>query len=91
MASAWIPSGNDQARLTNQLRLAIQNLTQAAANIEALSNIMSQMVSNGSDYSVVETYFSIPTGQGQNVVPIVGTANTSLQATQIQGLLQRMG
>jgi hypothetical protein len=91
MVGNWIPTGNDQARLTAQLRGAVNQLTQAAATLLGISNIMSQMVAGGTDYTTVETYFGLQTGTGVTVVPIVGTASTDLQGSNIQGLLQRLG
>lgn len=91
MASAWVPTGNDQTRLQNQLRVAIQQLAAAASSLESLSNVMAQMLNGGTDYTTIETYFGVPTGQGQTLHDVVGTASTDLQGTNVQGLLQRFG
>lgn len=91
MSSAWVPTGNDQTRLQNQLRVAIQQLAAAASSLEALSNVMAQMLNGGVDYTTIETYFGVPTGQGQTLHDVVGTASTDLQGTNVQGLLQRFG
>jgi hypothetical protein len=87
----WIPDSTAQTRLPQQLRGAILQLAQAAATFQTLANIQSQMVGGGSDYSTVETYFGIPTGSGQTLSAVLGTANGDLQGGNIQGLLQRFG
>lgn len=86
---SWIPSGNDTPRLQSRLRNAVSQLAQAAEELQALTNVMAQMAP-ASDYTTIETYFAIPTGSGQAVHDIVGSANTLLQGATIQALLQRL-
>ncbi len=90
IVGSWVPSGNDQQRLTAQLRGAISQIAAAAATLQGLSNVMSQMVAN-SDFTTIENYFSVPTGSGQALHDVLGTASGDLQGGNIQGLLQRFG
>lgn len=91
MTGNWVPSGNDQQRLQAQLRGAITQLAAAAVGLQSLSNIMSQMVGGGTDYTTVETYFGLQAGQGAVLSSVVGTASGDLQGGNVQGLLQRFG
>ncbi len=88
ITGSWVPSGNDQQRRQAQLRGAIQQLAAATATLLSESNIMSQMLAN-SDYTTIETYYGVPTGSGQTLHDVLGTASTALQGGSIQGLLQR--
>jgi hypothetical protein len=90
ITGSWVPSGNDQQRLSAQLRGAISQLAAAASTLQTLSNVMSQMVS-GSDYTTIETYFGVATGEGQTLHDVLGTASSDLQGSPVQGLLQRFG
>jgi hypothetical protein len=91
IAGSWVPSGNDQPRLTGQMRSAIAQLQAAAATLGSLKNIMAQMVGGGTDYSTIETYFAVGTGYGQTLHDVLGTASDDLQGSNVQGLLQRFG
>lgn len=91
IAGAWIPSGNDQARLTSQLRSAVQSLNQAVQQLTSVSNIMTQMNASGTAYVNIETYFSVQSGSGQAVNDIVGSAASDLQGSTIQALIQKLG
>ena len=91
MASAWIPTGNDQQRLQGQVRSTISQLAAAANTALTLTKIMSQMLNNGSDYTTIETYFGLQSGQGQSLSDVMGTASSDLQGSNIQALLQRFG
>jgi hypothetical protein len=90
ITGSWCPSGNDQNRLTNRMRNAIQQLQFSVSELLALQNIMAQMVV-ASDYTTIEAYFSVPTGSGQAAHDVLGTASTALQAAGVQGLIQRFG
>jgi hypothetical protein len=90
ITGSWVPSGNDQQRLSGTLRGAISQLASSAASLQTLANIMSQMVAS-SDYTTIETYFGLAAGTGQTLHDVLGTASTDLQGGNIQGLLQRFG
>jgi len=91
MAGNWIPSGNDQQRLTSALRGWVEQLKQVVGNAQILTNIMAQMAPGG-DFSTLETYFSIPTGLGTTVKDLVGSASNDLNTNGlIQGVIQRLG
>ena len=89
ITGSWIPSGNDTPRNQARLRNAIQQLAFAAEELLAIKNVMAQMVS-GADYTSIETYFAVPTGSGQAVHDIVGSASDDLQGATVQALLQRL-
>ncbi len=91
VAGSWIPHGDDQARLTNRLRSAVQNLQLATSELRALSNVMSQMNASGTNYTTIETYFSVQAGSGQAVNDIVGSCATELETSNVQAVLQRLG
>jgi hypothetical protein len=91
MASAWIPTGGDQQRLQGMLHVAINQLTNANAILQTLTNIMAQMLGASSDYTTIETYFGLQAGQGQPLHDVLGSAASDLQGSNIQGLLQRFG
>lgn len=84
----WVPTGGDQVRLNNQLRAAVQQLTNAANNLLVLKNIMSQMAP-ASNYSDIETYFGAQAGSGQTLKDVLGTASDGLQGAGVQALIQR--
>jgi hypothetical protein len=90
IAGSWVPSGNDQQRLTGQLRGAVSQLAGSAATLQTLANIMSQMLA-ASDYTTIETYFGLAAGSGQTLHDVLGTASSALQQSGVQGLLQRFG
>ncbi len=90
VVGSWVPSGNDLQRRQAQLRGAIQQLAAATATLLSESNIMSQMLAS-SDYTTIEMYYGVPTGSGQTLHDVVGTASSALQQSNIQGLLQRFG
>lgn len=95
MTGSWIQTGlpanssSDTQRLNNQLRQFINALTLAAELGPIITNTMAQMVS-GTDYTTIESAFGLQAGTGQSVHDIVGTANTDLQGSNIQGLIQRL-
>jgi hypothetical protein len=90
MVGSWIPSGNDQQRLTNELRIAVQQLQQAAQRLQAISNTMAQMAP-AADVTTIEQYFTIQAGSGQAVKDLIGSAATALSGnTFVQGVLQRL-
>lgn len=91
MVSSWVPTGSDQQRLQGQLRNAISQLTSATSSLLALKNIMAQMLGGGSDYTTIETYFSVSSGNGQPLHDVLGTASDDLQGASVQALLQRFG
>jgi hypothetical protein len=87
---SWVASGNDTQRLTAQLRGAISQLAASAATLQALTNVMSQMVAQA-DFTTIESSFGLAPGDGQTLHDVVGTASVDLQGGNIQGLLQRFG
>ncbi len=88
MVGNWVSTGNDAQRLGGQLRAAITQLGAAANTLAALKNVMAQMVAS-SDYTTIEAEFGVPAGSGQTLHDVLGTASDTLQASDVQALLQR--
>lgn len=89
----WIPTGNDQQRLTMQLRALVNSVQQAQQLAAQVSGTMAQMTGGGGSATTVETYYSVQAGSGQAVANIVGTVNASLQnaADGFLALVQQCG
>lgn len=91
MASNWIPTGNDQARLQGLARTFIQSVITAWEVGPVLNNTLAQMLGGGTDYSTIESYFGVPTGQGVTFKALLGSANADVQASaNVAAMVQRL-
>lgn len=89
MATTYIAT-NTTRRLGADLRQAVHALKEARSDFRELKATMETMI-DASDYTLLETEFGLPTGQGQTVYNLVSGALTDMEASNINQTVIRLG
>jgi len=63
-----------------QLLSIVSQLRQVVATINDVSNMMSHMT-DGVDFTMIESQFGVPTGEGQTIYNLVSTLKTQIGAS----------
>lgn len=90
MATNWIPINTNQ-RLGADLRRTIDSLRGTIDQVRRLKDIMDQQISNGSDYSEIDTQFGTPTGEGQTVYNLIAGLLAALLVNNVTQPLDWLG
>jgi hypothetical protein len=90
MATLYVPVtlGSIHA---DRLMSAVNTLRNAECKLSSVKQVMDAMI-DGADYSELETYFGLPTGEGSSVWTNVSNALTEIQNdATVQQLMDMLG
>ena len=90
MAADFLPiTKTNRPQLGNQL-IRAANLTRELCDLVDALNDTGQHCFDGGDFSVFETQFGVPTGQGGSTLTLLGLVNTILNtSTDVTGANRR--
>lgn len=89
MATTYIAT-NTSKRLGADLRRAVHALKEVRSDFRELKAVMETMI-DGSDYSLLETEFGLPTGLGDDTYNLVSGALTDMEDANINQTVIRLG